>query len=151
MKLRNFIAIGAALVGLTIGSNAESKKSDLAPIFYYSGTIDDKKVFYTTSSNGPDILEVYDNRKEEYPPLQEYAGITSMAPIAEIFNDYDKNGTIGNHPKDRYVFLFGKPTSGKHYSVSGPFSSKEFQYNSIKMDNESSRKTYRYRDIYEKI
>ena len=104
MKLwkRLTIVFGAGLAtGFGIEGFIKHKQKE---IDFYNGNVGYARAVYEKGAlEKPDILEVYFNDRKSCP-----SGMDLMLPIAEVYNDYDHDGTIGNDPRDRYVVLFGR-------------------------------------------
>ena len=107
MNLKHALT-GLGIAGmLATGSFADAPKQKV-----YDIKTDTERILYKKGIRGssPDILEIYteepDFKLGDIKP-------TNIYPTIQVFNDYDGDGTIGNHEKDRYVLMVSTIAKGK--------------------------------------
>lgn len=142
MKLnKNLIAVGVLLAGLSTSSFADKLKDK---IFFHEsynitmvGPKEDKSssilyrditYYHTSDISVPDVLQACHRlsirlSKDTYIDFDYWI---------DFYNDYDKDGIIGNHPKDICVSMFRSGQNPPLYSLSNiTFPSKNFPFTYI--------------------
>ncbi len=106
MKLNKYLATGAVLLGLASGAVADNSKQNV-----YDKIINGDRVMYKEGVKGysPDIMYIYTEKGPELDTIKP----TNIYPAIQVFNDYDGDGTIGNHSEDRCVIMVSTIAKGK--------------------------------------